>query len=422
MATRFSRALARNLRDARRSCRETFLRECGILFENMGFDPGVTRRSYRAHEGWDGRRAKILPGDFSLRDLYANLVTWKSNGDPVGYEYIESNFIEGQGDLLEADAVDHAAFSNIVGQIEFTSVLQGFNQPAFIGDRLVRVVPTDIQEEEKVPGISHIGDESEQVGETEKYPEVGVSEEWVTTPEKIKHGFICSLTVEAVRGDKTGILIQRCQNGALMMGINREKEILDVVTGVSTLYRRNGGAAQATYGNTHTEGDFDNLDSITLQDWTDIEAALLLFDAMVDPNTGEPIILGQTQVLVPSALLHTARRILSATEIREVTNTNTTSVSPNPLTGGGLEAAGRGSSYEVLSNQYVYNRTSSTTGWYIGDFQQAFEERENWPITTAEQRESSDAAFERDIVLRFKTSRKARVGVVEPRFVVEANS
>lgn len=374
------------------------------LHEGLGFG------SYMNGDSWNRANVTIRPQDFSIRELFEEFV-------PHGRELVRSFSPRKHGrsevSLLEAGAVDTSAFSNISGQIFFASTLDAFNSPEFIADRLTRTVQTDLQEEEKIPGISLPGDVAEKIGENQPYPEVGLSEEWVMTPEKIKEGFILPISKEAIFGDRTGLLLDRASTGARMMAINKEKRVLDEVLGVNTSYRRNGGAAQAAYGNTHTNGDFDNLSNTALQDYSDIEAALLLFDAITDPGTGELISISSTQIVVPTALLFTARSIVNATEVRTTTNTNTQSLAPNPLAPTPMT---------VESNAYVKDRSSSATAWWIGDFQRAFTYRQNWPITTEEERETGPRAFSHDTIARFKVSEKGVPATEEPRYVVQGNS
>lgn len=419
--TAFAESLARGLRNAKRCGQADYEAECARLTEAMGIEDaynGVNSDGgfiWQSQPGSRFNRSKqqIKSSEFSIRDLFEHLVT--QDGIPVGRELYESwgprKHARNIKPLLEAGPIDHATFSNITGQLFFTSTLEAFDQPALIGTTLTRNVPTDLQGEERIPGISLPGDEAEAIGENQPYPEVGVSEEWIMTPEKVKRGYILSLSKEAVRGDLTGLLLDRSNKGSEMMGLNKEKRILDAVLGIDTLYRRNDGTAQATYGNTHTDGDFDNLQSSTLVDFTDIEEALLLFDAINDPNTGEPVMIGTRQLIVPTALLFTARSIVQATEIREVTATNTTTLSPNPLTGTPLD---------ITSNQYVEDRASSTQ-WFIGDFTRGFTYRENWPITTEEEREGGPRHFSHDTVARFKVSEKGVPAVEEPRYSVRGN-
>ena len=172
--------------------------------------------------------------------------------------------------------------------------------------------------------------------------------------------------------------------------------------------------AIATYGDNSGSHNFDNFAATNaLVDWTDIENALLLFDGMTDPETGEPIAVMPRQLVVPSALLMTARRVVNATEIRfgDGASATTQTIAANPI-----------GSMEILSNPWVRARTSSTSTWFIGDFPRAFAYMENWPITSVQAPVNSEMEFTRDIVARFKVSERGAAAVIEPRYVVRCTS
>lgn len=351
---------------------------------------------------------ELKPSDFSVRQLFEEFV-------PDGRELVNSFNPAHPSDinLMEAgNVVDTSAFSNITGQIVYTAVMAEMMSPTFIGDQLFETVPTNLSGE-KIPGIGRIGDEAMAIGEGQDYPTAGLAEEWVETPETIKRGLIVPLTKEVIFFDRTGILIGNASKVGEAIGINKEKRMLDVALGITTTWRYKGNAAQATYANTHTGHDFDNLaNSNALADWTDIETAELLFDAITDPNTGEPVMIVPNQLVVPSALKHTARRILSATEVRggtsNTTNYQTIGNSPIPA-----------NQYSVLSNSYVKQRTTSATSWFIGDFKKAFKYMQNWAAVVQEAGEDSHDSFHRDIVRQWKVSERGAAACVAPWNVVK---
>lgn len=356
------------------------------------------------------QKKQIKPTDFSIRDVFLHMVD-------DGHEIVESwnpNQRGGRGSnqvmLLEA-GIDTSAFQNIMGQIVYSKVLDAWNNPVLIGDKLVDTIQTSFNGE-KIPGVTQLGDGAEIVPEGDPYPTLGVSEEWVETPQTTKRGFIVPVTKEAVFFDRTGLVLRRAGDTTNWLAINKEKRILDVCFGIVDLYRRNGAAAIATYGDNSGTHDFDNLQATNaLVDWTDIENALLLFDALTDPNTAEPILTNPDTVVVPSALLFTAKRVLNATELRFGDGaSNTTQQIFNNVVAG---------MFQILSNQYVKARTSSASTWFIGEFKKAFAYMQNWPITATQAPPSSELEFTSDIISRFKVSERGAVAVLEPRHVVK---
>ena len=359
----------------------------------------------------EGIRERHITGDdLSIRNAFVNLVE-------DGHELVQSfspreRETTTRARLIEA-GVDTGAFANITGQIVYSETLEAFQDPSFIGDRLARTVPTEF-DGEKIPGITRLGDNAESIGESQPYPMVGVSEEWIETPRTTKRGFIVPVTKEAIFFDRTGEVLGRAREVSQWLGINKEKRLIDAATGVTTLYRRNGQTAVATYGDNSGAHTWDNLAASNgLEDYTDVENALLLFDGILDPNTGEPVVVNPNQLLYPSALKMTVNRILSATELRKTTNTSNLTISGNPLAG---------ESFERLTNQWVKARTSSATTWFAGDFYDAFAYMENWPITSVDAPPNSEMEFTHDIVSRFKVSERGAVACINPRKVVKSTA
>lgn len=351
-------------------------------------------------------KKEILPQEFSLRDLFESFV---DDGREIVQSWNPRYAGSGSINLLESGSVvDTSAFSNIFGQISYTQVLEKFNDPSFIGEQLCTIVPTKYNGE-KIPGVTRLGDMAESIAEGASYPTAGNSEEWVDSPTTTKRGFIVPVTKEAVFFDNVGMVLERAGEVAYWLGLNREKRILDAALGVTTLYRRNGAAAIATY---QGSAPYINSHSNTLVDWSDIENAELLFDAMTDPNTGELISVVPNTIVVPTALKHTARRILNATETRTAVGGYATS--------GNLGSFGTPNTldnYNVITSPLVKARTTSASTWFMGDFKRAFRYMENWPITVVQAPTNSEAEFTNDIVARFKVSERGAAAVYEPRYV-----
>lgn len=347
--------------------------------------------------------AKNLSREWSIRELFEALVD-----DGSEYLSLSRQTDGGFHHLREgADIVDTSKFVNINGQIVYSALMDAYDDPMFIGERLVTNIPTEFNGE-KIPGIGRVGDDSGVVHEGEEYPRAVIGEEWIETPEIIKRGLILDLTLEEVFHDRTGLITKRASDVGNSIRISKEKRILDVVLGITTAYRRNGAAAVATY----QTSDWNNLAaSNALVDWTDIENAELKFDGMTDPNTGEPISIGGLTVIVPTALRHTAKNIINATQIRGTAGTNNETLSNNPL-----------DAYQLESNQYVKSRTSSDSTWFAGDPKKAFAYMENWPLRLQTQDDTSHESFNRDVVARYKASEKGTPAVMEPRYMTKSTA
>lgn len=383
-----------------------------------------SRPEYTIWEQFDISLAdgSLRPHDFSLREVFESTVVDSRTGERVGRSVLEA-WRQGNQSASIMEAVSTSDFSNIIGQIAFSEVLTSFDNPGFIGDSLMRKITTNFLDGEKLPGMSNIGDTAETIGENKPYPLVGFGETFIETPRTDKNGMIVEISKEAVIADRTGMILQQANTIGEALGIKKEKRQLDTALGLTTSYSRNGGAAQATYGDTHTNGSFDNLSASTaLVDYTDIEVVLLLFDGLADLETGEPVVLGPTaQLVCPSDLMLTARRIINATEVRTGSDSGPGTaplfVSGNPLQGFGLD--GPQAMFTVASNQFVKDRTSSASTWFYGDFMKAFAYMEVWPITVVQAPANNEKEFTNDTVARYKVSERGTPAVIRPWHVVK---
>ena len=340
---------------------------------------------------------------------------------PEGQELLRDYRSGADVALLEAggagSSVAFTDFSNITGQIIYSMIKEQFDTQPFLHTSMVDSKYTPYMNGEKIPGIGPLGDDGEVIPEGEAYPRAKLSEEYIELPETKKRGFIVDVTKEAVFGDRTGRVLETAASLGRSLGYEKEKRFLDLATGVTNSYKYNGNAID-TYGNNSGNHNWDNLiASNALADYTDIEAAILAWDDMTHPITGEPIMPMGYQVLVPTDLVMTARTIINATEYQTVDNQVNASTgrftSANPLAG---------MPFEIVSNAYVSARTGSTTTWFIGDFRKAFIYCYNHPLTVVQAPQNNSAEFERDIVASFKASERGSFGVIEPRYVIKCTA
>lgn len=380
------------------------------LFESEG----ATKGSQVLQEGLAAKELKL--DDLSIRDLFEAAVV-DDHGKPCGRDILYEMDPRRGALTVRAltiqearGAVDTSAFNNITGQFVYNKIKESYDDPEFIGDELCTTQDTFLIDGEKIPGAGNLGDVAQVVAEREEYPYVGLNEEWTMTPPTDKRGFIVPVTREIIMLDKTGLVVAAAQKTGRAMGLNKEKRVLDVVFGVVNTYNRNGTAT-----NTYlTSGAYINQTSNTLSDWTSIQTAELLFDAITDPNTGEPITGSIDTIIVPTALRRTANRILMASEIAHVDNQVAASTirtwSRNPYSG---------ETYRVISSPYVKQRTTSASTWFAGRPKRAFLYMQNWGIETLQAAQNSEADFLQDIVSRYKVSERGAAHSYEPRYMTK---
>ena len=347
--------------------------------------------------------------DFSLRDLAEGLV-------PDGHQWVRMLDPRNSGSvsILEAgDGVDVTAFLNVAGQVIYSKILESYTQDAFAVSKLVETVPTRL-DGEKIPGIGRIKDEATEVHPGMPYPNVGFGEDYIETPSTAKHGLIVPVTKEAIFFDRTNLVLGRAAEVGEVLGLNKEKRLIDLVIGQVNNYKWKG----TSYDTYQAATPWINLvASNELVDWTDVDAAEQLFADILDPNTDEPILVQPNAVLVMPAYRHAAYRVFKATQVSyTAADALTTTTAANPL-----------ANYTVADSRLAYRRVIASgesaadakKWWFIGDFRKAFAYMENWPITVTQSPTNSDADFNQDIVVRFKASERGAAAVLNPRYVVK---
>ena len=378
-------------------------RELRRRFELDGPDKTVNHLTEALASG------QLKPIDFSLRDLAEGLI-------PDGHGWVRTLDPRGSGgvSLLEAgDGVDLTAFLNVTGQVLYSTILSAYSQEAFVASKLVDTIPTRL-DGEKIPGVGRIKDEVTEVHPGMPYPSLGFGEDYIETPSTTKHGLIVPVTKEAVFFDRTNLVLNRASEVGEVLGLNKEKRLMDLIIGQTNNYKWKGTQYDTYQSSTPW---INTLSTNELVDWTNVDAAEDLFAEILDPNTNEPILVLPSAVLVMPAYRHAANRIFNATEISyTASGSETTTTAANPL--------GR---YQVVESRLAYRRivASGETAadakkwWFIGDFQKAFAYMENWPITVTQSPLGSEADFSQDILVRFKASERGAAAVLNPRYVVK---
>jgi len=355
------------------------------------------------------RQKHLKPEDFSIRDLAEALIPdgreWVGMLDPRNSAGVH---------LLEAgDGVDATAFLNVSGQVIYSKILDAYNHEAFVVSRLVDTIPTRF-DGEKIPGVGRVSDDVQPVQPGMPYPNLGFGEDYIETPSTTKHGFIVPVTREAIFFDRTHLILSRAAEVGEILGLNKEKRLLDLVVGATNTFKWKG----ASYDTYQTSAPWINvLASNELVDWTQVDAAEQLFANMLDPNTGEPVLVRATTVLVMPAYRHAAHRIFNATEITySAGGSETATTAVNPMR-----------NYRLEESRLAYRRIiaageaadDAKKWWFIGDFARALAYMENWPITVTQSPLGSEADFNNDIVVRFKASERGAPAVINPRYIVK---
>ena len=290
-------------------------------------------------------------------------------------------------------------------------------------DQLVAVLPSRVRNQ-KLVGFRALAGPTE-VSEGHSYEESGFEEKHVTTSET-KKGRILSIQEELIAFDQTGEINRRAMALGFYLRQERERTIVRGVTdadsGSGNYVYRPSGTGQSLYQTDNSNqnwigvGGVSPFDTATpLVDWTDVEfvrrfRATQVKDDRID-GTPRPIVLPSRQLLVPESLRGTALSIANATEVRDDTTAERTTMI-NPVKG----------LFEVLSSPFLDEQGGAAlSDWYLGEFSRQFVWTEIWPVQTFLQQSDSTGAFERDVVLRIKVRYYGGISAVDTVYVTKVD-
>lgn len=318
-----------------------------------------------------------------------------------------------------AGSVSTASFQNISGQIVYSALLEGYEAEEFVFQKVIPEEPitNGTLDGEKIAGITDIGDETAIRNEGDPYTLMGVGEDWIFAPAVKDRGGIVAVTWEAVFADRTGRLLEQCSKVGYSRGLAREKQAIDCLVDENTTAHRYNwrGTVIATYGDNSGSHTWDNLAaSNALVDWTDVDAAEQVLNGIVDPYTGEPVMVDATHLITTKQLEQTAFRILNATEIRVATPGYATSNNPTQTN---LQNPYR-SKYTHLTSKLLAARLATDTTWFLGNPAKAMRYRVAEKMQVVQAPPNNSDEFHRRIVQQYRVNERGAYYWVNPRYMV----
>jgi len=351
--------------------------------------------------------AKLRPEQFSLAELAEGIIgpSWRSLFNPESSglnKFAQAKAIleaTNPGDtraLLESTGIgiDPTAFANIntftsvVGGLVEVKILEAFQNPALIADRLCPAEPTKLNGQ-KIIGVNHIGDKAEIRKPGMPHARAQFNERWVETPETVENALAVDVLKETVFFDLTGQILQMAASVGEELAYRKELRVIDTIIGVTNSFKYNG-TAYNTYVTSKTLG-YTNSIVNPLLDWTSIQTDVLQFMRMEDPHTGKRLLLNPNTVLVNPSKLATMNLILGSTVADRrtapsgnqstATTLNISSTPGNPYSG----------NFKVLTSPLFEQRALAADGlnlnqdnadglWFMMEAGKSFRYMQNYPL------------------------------------------
>lgn len=360
----------------------------------------------------------VRASHIDLGRLFVECFGWSEyaacrNKDQLMHDVLSRALTEAEG------AVNTSAFLNITGQIVYSTVLDAYQSEDFVFSKLIPEQPTVFLQGEKIAGVTRIGNEVAVRNEGDPYALAGVGEDWIFTPPIQDRGFIVPVTWEAVFSDRTGQLMERIRETAYWSGYEKEIRAIDCVIDENvTKHRYNWrGTTIATYGDNSGTHTWDNLAAQNgLVDWTNINSAEVVFNAITDPYTGAPTLWEPKHLIVTKQLEQTARRVISATEIRvaspgyATTGNPTQTIAANPFH----------NKYELVTSRLLAQRLAVDTDWFLADVSKMAKCMVAQKMQTMQAPSGAPEEFHRQIVAQFRVNERCEYVVTQPRAAVKS--
>ena len=324
----------------------------------------------------NGFKKKIPPHQWSVRALFEALV-------------LDGQTVPGI-DFATPAGIQSTQFPMAIGNLMKRTINKKLQDAAFIGDKLVTVLPSSSQSEtlywvNALQGLK-------RVEEGNEYEASSFGDDYATTRTE-KRGRKILLTKEMIYFDKTGLILQQAQQIGETAGRDKENRIIRSVMGLDGQCYKPKGVATPLYS-----GALSNITThAPLVSPDDVASVLLYhqknFHTEVQDEDGTPLVWVPKYILVSPDKHQAVSRMFGATKF----------ISKDIATNMDMEWNDSSPPYAVLTTP-LWPAAVSVDRWYFGDFAGQFVWHENWPISVETIGADSQLSFDRDIVMQARVS------------------
>lgn len=400
---------------------------CGALRNWIGLDRD------RFGRPTINRERKMLPESFALPELTRAILGDESRAEqifrlrksPGGVSLLEA----GNAAVQPSQFIDISAWDNSVGGLIEAKVIEGFETPDYIGDKICRLDPRKTNGGKSI-GIGRIGDKAEPIAPGQPHPRAQFTERYITVPAATKYGLAVEVTKEAAFFDLTGEVLQQAESVGKEIMLRKEKRILDVLIGITQNPYNYGGVAYNTF---LTSGNWVNDQSNPLGDWSNLNLAWYLFQKMTDQESSQRITIKPDTIICTPFLLPTVGYVMNATQIEPLTNpgsSSTLNVGQRTFAPNVTDYFGQPlSSYKVLASSILDQRLTDADGgnlsaanakqyWWMIDSKRFLAYWENWPLTVEHAPANDYVMADNNLVLAVFANERGLPYVNDPRYAV----
>ena len=349
----------------------------------------------------DANSKKINPRRVSLKSLAEALIS---------FQYDKPFSWDASPDRIR-EALNSTHFPWITGELIHNMLVEGYQIWKMAVEPLVEEFDSTAAQYEYFAGI-RAGKMPTKVHQGEPYQERSFDEKECRC-ELAKFGEIVNMTRELILADQTNEVMAFAKNNGEKLGKILHRMVIQTITdtartdlGESTstaLYY--AGSAQTVYSDDHSaiDGQTNDNSSTGVINATGAEAAYTLMAGMKD-EAGDEILVDPSVVLTAPSVFPTAWKFFSTPLPYEPGSSNLT---PSFWKDGG------GGKIMPIQSPYI-----TSPYWYLGNPKRQTRLYWGWRMETSSQGGASDAAFDRDVIARFKSSMKFGVALSDYRYMI----
>ena len=314
------------------------------------------------------------------------------------------------------------SFSGFTSGLIERKILDAFQNPVFIADQLM---PAEAMKAsgQKFIQSSPLGDRAARRNAGEPHARANTYGRFVRLPDSWENALAIDITAEAIFYSLDNSLMQVAASVGQELAYRKEIECLETMLKTSSTFKWND-TAYNTYGNiTINVGGYNNNNSSNaLLDWTSIQNDVISFSRFTDPDTGKRLLIQPDTLLVPPALLETAKLILGSTGGQRRTGDGTQSTSTT-LQVSETEYFPYAGSFKIVSSPLVEqvlvdtgtaaNNAAASKYWFLIDTKHAFKFIQNMPLTVT-QSTGSYEQLDKKVAISYFASYRGAPACVSP--------
>ena len=434
-----------------RSLYESRTRESGgrrRFVEEIRQNLGLSDNNGNDHRDLAGNKKlgerSIRPEQFSLRELAEAIIgpSWRDvcdEGQRANFASLQrartlsegSHLLESTGIGVDPTAfLNINAFTSVVGGLIEVKILEAFQNPELIADRLAPPERTKLNGQ-KVIGLMPIGDPGRKRLPGETHTRVQFGERYVTTPETRENALALDVNKEAVFFDLTGDILNMASTVGDALSYRKELEVINAVIGGTNTFNWNGTA----YNTYQTGKTLGYVNSITNQlvDWESLQADMLQFSRQEDPDTAKRILIRPNTILVNPGKMMTANLITGATSMERRTApgaTQSTSSALNVALGASNPYAGQ---FNVLTTPLLEQQclaavangglalsvSDANNTWWMLESGKAFKYMQNYPLSVTQAAPNQYEMLDRGILASYFANERGIPAVMSPWHIIK---